>query len=153
MPDPLPARKAILICTEGMNDVYTYSLAGRRPSIFFALVASVGFVAFGWAYAAPWYAIAPPLIVVPMVLYVIIANPIYGMRIDRRALEIDLNGDIKRILLSGIDYIKITEWTDSSDATVHLKDGTLYQIPQMTRPTKGKFLEVLADYGIAVTKG
>ena len=112
-----------------------------------------GFVAFGWAYAAPWYAIAPPLIVVPMMLYTIVANPICGMRIDRQAMEIDRNGDIKRISLTSIDHIKMTEFSDSSDATIHLKDGKLYQIPEMTRPPKAKFRVVLADYGIAVTKG
>jgi hypothetical protein len=153
VPDHLPTRKAIAIHAKGMNDVYTYSMSGRRPSTLFALVVSVSFVLFGWAYAAPWYAIAPPLIVVPMVLYVIIANPIYGLRIDRHAMEIDRNGDAKRILLTSIDYIKITEFSDSSDATIHLKDGKLYQIPQMTRPPKAKFRRVLADYGIAVTKG
>jgi hypothetical protein len=135
-----------------MHDVYKYALAGRRPTTFFGLFAATAMSLYVWSLNVPWYMLAPPLIVVPMALYAIIANPIYGLRIDRHAMEIDRNGDIKRIPLSTINYIKITEWTDSSDATVHLKDGSLYQIPEMTRPPKAKFRAVLADYGITVTK-
>jgi hypothetical protein len=136
-----------------MDEVYKYSLTGRRPSTLFALVASVGFVGFGWSYGAPWYVAAPAMIVLPMMLYTIIANPIYGLRIDRHAIEIDRNGEVKRILRTHVDYIKITRWTGSSDATIHLKDGQLYQIPHMTRPPVAKFRAVLADHSIAVTTG
>jgi hypothetical protein len=135
-----------------MNDVYKYALAGRRPTTIFGLFAATTMSLYVWSLNVPWYMLAPPLIVVPMMLYVIIANPIYGLRIDRRAIEINRNGKTDSILLSQIDYIKITSWTDSSDATIHLKDGSLHQIPQMTRPNDAKFRKVLAEFGITVTK-
>jgi hypothetical protein len=136
-----------------MNEPYRYSLSGRRPTTILGLIAASAISAYVWTLDVPWYMLAPVLIVIPMMLYAIIANPIYGMRIDQRAMEIDKNGDIHRILLSAIDYVKITSWTDSSDATVHLKDGSLYQIPHMTRPDDAKFREVLHERGITTTKG
>jgi hypothetical protein len=136
-----------------MNDVYKYALAGRRPTTIFGLCAATAMSLYVGSLDVPWYMLAPPLIVVPMMLYVIIANPVYGLRIDRRAMEINRNGNTDNILLSEIDHIKITSWTDSSDATIHLKDGGLHQIPQMTRPTDAKFRKVLGEFGITVTKG
>ena len=120
---------------------------------FFGLAASLAFVAGAWAYGAPWLVLAPAFIGGLVALVPIIGNQVYKMRIDRQAMEIDCNGMIKRILLSAIDFIRITQWTDSSEVTIHLKDGTLYQIPMMTRPPLEKFRKVLAERGIAVTEG
>ncbi len=134
-----------------METPYIYTLSGRRPMTLFGLAASLAFVALSWSYGAPWYALAPALLIVPIMLTTIIRNPVYGIRIDRHAMEIDRNGEVKRILLTAIDYIKITTWSESSDTTIHLKDGNLHQIPQMTRPPIGEFRDVLAKHGVAVT--
>jgi hypothetical protein len=87
-----------------------------------------------------------------MLLFVILRNPVYGLRIDGQAMEIDRNGNIRRLLLRDIDFIEITTWSDSSDATIHLKSGDLHQIPQMARPPVIVFQNVLEGRGIAVTK-
>jgi hypothetical protein len=136
-----------------MATPYVFTLHGRRPMTFFGLAASLAFVAGGWAYGAPWFVLAPAFIGGLVSLVPIIGNPVYKMRIDRQAIEIDRNGKINRILLSALDHIKITEFSEGSDATIQLKDGTLYQIPQMTRPPTKKFREVLAEHGVAVTEG
>jgi hypothetical protein len=135
-----------------MPKPYRYSLYGRRPMTLIGLAASIGFSALLWRYGAPWFVLAPVLVVIPMMLAAVVWNPVYGMRIDRQALEIDLNGKVKRFPLASIDYVKITQWTDSSDATIHLVDGSIHQIPHMARPSIDRFCAVLADHAIAVTK-
>lgn len=120
---------------------------------FFGLAISIGLLAFAWTHDAPWYTLAPVLLAALMLLATIVWNPVYGMRIDRQVLEIDLNGRVKQLALSRIDHIKITTWTDSADATIHLKDGTMQQIPQIARPSTKLFQEVLIDHGIAVIEG
>lgn len=134
-----------------MDTPYTFSMSGCRPATIFGLVVAVAFIAFGWTMNAPWYALAPALIVAPMMLYTIIANPTYGMRLDPQALELDRNGKIRRILLSTIDHIRISTWTDSDMVTIHLKDGSREPLSHMMRPPKVKLREVLAAHKITIT--
>jgi hypothetical protein len=134
-----------------MPQPYIYSLSGRRPMTLAGLAVAIGLVALGWENNAPWFALAPAVIAASMLLGAIVWNPVYGMRLDRQALQIDLNGRAKRIPLAAINHIKITRWTDSSDATIHLTDGTMYQIPDLARPSTDRFHQVLVDHGIAVT--
>jgi hypothetical protein len=134
-----------------MPQPYVYSLSGRRPMTLAGLVMSAGLTSLGWAHNVPWFALSPAVIAASMLFGVIIWNPVYGMQIDRDVLQIDLNGRAKRIPLAAINHIKITRWTDSSDATIHLTDGTMYQIPDMARPSTDRFHQVLVDHGIAVT--
>ncbi len=133
-----------------MNHPYVYSMSGRRPATLFALFAAMGFVTFGWTFGAPWFALAPALIVMPLVLYTIIANPTYGMRLDRQALEIDRNGNHRRFLLSSIDHVRMTEWNDGASVTIHFKDGTRELLPHMVLPSKSKLHEVLSAFGVSI---
>jgi hypothetical protein len=133
-----------------VDDPYVYRLPGRRLATVLALAASLSFVVFALSYDAPWFALAPPVLAALMLLFPLALNPVYGMRLDRNALEIDRNGHVRRFPLDHIDHVRITRWTDSNDVTIHLRDGSREPIPQMMRPDSAKLPAIFERYAVKV---
>jgi hypothetical protein len=133
-----------------MAKPFVYRLSGRRPMTLVGLILCLAIVVVGLSGDAPWIVLAPVGAAAMMLLVSIVLNPVYGLRIDRHALEIDRNGKVQRFPLDDIDHVRITRWTDSDDVMIHLAEGGREPIPQMMRPESSKLREILERYAVKV---
>jgi hypothetical protein len=116
----------------GNKVIYTHQLSGRRPAMVFALAAGLAMAGFGWVYNAPWYFLAPALLVVAMAGFAIALNPLTGSRLTRQTLHF-YNRDAKRdIPVSIIASVHIEAHLDGGpSAMLTLKSGEMVHVPAM----------------------
>ena len=133
-----------------MNEVYEYRRSARRPAVWLA----AAFVAFlvGKALVEP-----TPVVVTllwggagAMLGWMLLANPIAGIRVDDDHLTLSAWRRPRQIPLADIDYLRMTHWTDDSHVTIVYKDGREEGTFAGDMPPASTLAHVMAERGIPV---
>lgn len=129
---------------------YSHTRAGRRPVTILALTVSIGFLAFGAAYGAPWWWYPPALFAALLAGYAALCNPQSGICLDQRQLCVFSGAWQRTVALADLRSISIDDWSEGPPtATAHLKDGTSFAIPSLCLPKKAVLIDVLQHFGIS----
>lgn len=115
---------------------YEFELRGRRPASW--LFGAVG------AFFLALVAFEPPplLIWVPLGLFLVmtawllIRNPVTGMRLSVEGWEFRGARFDRTVPLAAIDHVSIREWSDGPDTVrIHLRTGEVLEPPSVCLPT------------------
>jgi hypothetical protein len=135
-----------------MNEVYEYRCPGRRSIVW--LIAAIQAVLLWLAvtHDAPWFiwAIWGPTSLA--VAYLLLANPISGLRVDDRYLVLSPWRKPREIPLSEIARVEIRDWSDSTDVVIHLRDGGAVSTFSGDIPPSRCFESILTARGVTVDR-
>jgi hypothetical protein len=113
-----------------MHTDYMYSESSRRPVTFLALALSIAMAVIGFAYAAPWYFLAPVALAAVMSAAMIIYNRKSGMALTGSELRLYAGKWVETIAVSDIAEMHVTRWTDGApSASLILASGKKTSIP------------------------
>ena len=85
--------------------------------------------------------------------WMMIANPITGIRIDNEALTLNAWRRPREIPLHEIDHLRVTDWTDECDIVIVYRDGREEGTHAADMPDPDTLAEVMALHGIPVRDG
>lgn len=133
-----------------MMDDFEYSQNGRRPVVWLFLAVGLGFLAFLFVEPGPvvvWVILAAYL---ALILWLIIANPVQGIRITRHDLIIAPEREAQRVPLADINHLAIDTRSDTTDFTLHLRDGETIAVHSSNVPSTQATVAAFEARGIAV---
>ena len=133
-----------------MHEVYEYRLSSRRSAIWLA----AALVAFSLGYAV--VNSAPAILTVicatggVLLGWMLMANPMSGIRVDHETLVLNAWRRPREIPLSEIAYLRMTHWTDDSTVSIVYKDGREEGTNYADMPPPNTLAAVMAARGIPV---
>ena len=131
-------------------DVYEYRQQARRPVVWLAAMVTGFLLGLMIWNTAPWYIW---LVWVPasvVLLVYLVRNPVTGLRITQDALTLSPWQVPQVIALKDVRFVRIVDWTDSTDIEVHLRDGTATRLQDADIPPRRDFVAALAARGVPV---
>ena len=132
---------------------FEYSERGRRPLTLAMATAGLGLAAVAAAYQAPWWVWPPFLAYLAMMLWLVLRNPVSGMRLTPDAWSFHGAGFERTLPVAQIREVRFTSWSEGPD-TVRIKmtDGTLHEPPSRCLPTAEALIPHLNRARIPVTR-
>jgi hypothetical protein len=133
-----------------MNEPYEYRLAGRRRNVWLAAAMIVFLIGITSRYQSPQILGVIWCLAAVMLGWMMMGNPIAGMRVDDHTLTLSAWRKPREIPLSDIDHIRVKHWTEESDVFIVYRDGTEEEISCGDLPRIPILEEVMAERGIIV---
>jgi hypothetical protein len=134
------------------DNPFTYEKSGRRPVTWAALVFMCLMLVIAWIYRAPWDIWALWVLAIAGLVYMLLRNPKYGMRLDDETLTYWTRGPEKQLALADIDQVEFRPVSDSSYVTIHLKSGDSRRVFSDAFPHVDRAVEALSARGIRTTR-
>lgn len=135
-----------------MEKVYEYRAVGRRPTVWAAAAVFLFLLVLALYNGAPWYVWAIWGPCAGMVLYMLICNPVSGLRLTEDRLTLSPWRTPQDIALRDIAQVEFILWSDSTDVKLHLVDGTVITTFSGDIPPRSSFTAELTRRGIPVTQ-
>jgi uncharacterized protein (DUF58 family) len=126
-----------------MADVFEYRLPARRPLIWVVLAALLTLMTVIGVTGAAWYIWAIWGGTLLLVLYMLVVNPVSGIRLTPELLTLAAWRDPKPILLRDIAMVEIQNWSDSTDMVIHLTGGERIRAYSGDMPPKARLVREL----------
>ncbi|MBW4708077.1 hypothetical protein KX928_09785 [Roseobacter sp. YSTF-M11] len=133
-----------------MSETYEYRLPGRRASVWMTLAVVGLLLAVVASEVASWYIWLVWMPSMAMVLYLLLKNPISGLRLTNDMLLLSAWRNPQALLLQDIAKIRFIDWRDGSDMEVHLHSGEVIQAISSDIPPRSSFVRALHQRGIPV---
>lgn len=132
---------------------WRYRSRGRTPLNLALLAIGLGLLGLAVALQARPLAVFLPLAgFAAMLAWVVLRDPRAGLEIDRGALTLWQGERRESVPLTEIERVVVRHLSDSTDVTVHRRDGGLPTVPDPCRPAAGSLVAALRRAGIAVTE-
>lgn len=85
-----------------------------------------------------------------MILTYLARNPVTGLRITDTDMTISPWRVPEVIALRDVRFVRIVDWSDSTDVEVHLNTGTATRLQDADIPPRAEFVAALSARGIRV---
>lgn len=106
-----------------VDDVYEFRLPGRRLSVWMGSAVMAFLLIVALVNSAPWYIWVIWGGTSVGFAWLLLRNPVSGLRIDGKTLTLSPWRKPVEIALSEIDHVEIIDWSESTDVVIHLTDG------------------------------
>lgn len=131
---------------------YQHRETTRRPIAAVAACLAGLMAAFGFANAAPWYAMLPVLAALAMALWMLVAARISGSELTADRLRLFSGRWERHIPLAAITSFSITPWSEGPDwITLHFRHEADCLIPSHCAGDAKALAAALAAHGIPRT--
>ena len=117
-----------------MSEVFEYKQQGRRPSTVTAAVLCLVALGFAAYHGAPWSIWAIWGASSLLVAYMVICNPVSGMRLSDTEVTFSPHARPLTVTLRDIDTIIMTDWSDGTSAALKMRSGAHHQLSSSDFP-------------------
>ena len=131
---------------------YRYQSRGRSGLNLALLAVAAGVLAFAATWGAPVAVLLPIGFAALGMGYLVLVNPRGGIEVDRDAVTLWQGARRERILVGEIERAHVEHWSESTDVTLHRRDGGKVDIPDRCRPPLRRLTQALKAAGVTVTE-
>ncbi len=135
-----------------MEQAYEYRCPGRRTSVWLGACVQAFLLWIALTNGAPWYIWTIWGLTSLGFAYLLLGNPISGLRLDDTHLILSPWRKPQKIPLTEIAKVEITDWSDSTHVVIHLQDGSKVSTFSGDIPPTGCLENVLTARGISVIR-
>lgn len=133
-----------------MTEDFEYRQSGRGPLVWISAAVVVFWLTYGIANDAPNVIVAVWCMAAAIIGWLLMLNPVRGIRIDQENLILNAWRKPKVIPLADIAFLRAKHWTDDSDVVIVYNDGTEESTHPRDMPDLNTLALVMSQRGVKV---